>query len=67
MSSASSQLFVLTEENRSVKGARWVRLVTERLQSLRCLNIATGARVRAQNPTFLDEVAQANAIIDGRK
>ena len=63
LSSASSQLFVLTEENRSVKGSRWIRLLTERLQSQRSFTIASGVRIRAQNPTYLEEVMLANAVI----
>ena len=63
MSAVSSQLFVLTEENRSVKGSRWIRLLTERLQSQRCFAIASGVRIRAQNPTYLEEVMLANAAI----
>ena len=63
MSVVSSQLFILTEENRSVKGSRWIRLLTERLQAQRCFAIASGVRIRAQNPTYLEEVMLANAAI----
>jgi len=63
--STPAQLFVLTEENRSIKGARWIREITERLQSLRCFNIANGTMIRAQNPDYLQEVANVNAINAG--
>jgi len=60
---SSSQLFILSEENRSVQGARWIRLATEKLQVLRCFPIADGTRLRPLNPVYLEEVAAADAIV----